>query len=117
MTTWDDKPNDYEHALKIIDRLTAELAEAQGDVASWMSRHRDTEAELQAAILANNAAFETEFRLRSALEDCIAYIGEGKVDDPDELVDRARKALANEPKDEMAKLVNANPALANEQKP
>ena len=25
MTTWDDKPNDYEHALAIIERLRAAL--------------------------------------------------------------------------------------------
>ena len=25
MTTWDDKPNDYEHALVIIERLRAAL--------------------------------------------------------------------------------------------
>jgi hypothetical protein len=26
MTTWDDKPNDYDHALKIIAQLEAEIA-------------------------------------------------------------------------------------------
>jgi hypothetical protein len=25
MMTWDDKPNDYEHALKLIERLQAAL--------------------------------------------------------------------------------------------
>lgn len=27
MSTWDDKPNDYAHALAIIDRLRAALRE------------------------------------------------------------------------------------------
>jgi hypothetical protein len=25
MSTWDDKPNDYDHALRIIDRMRAAL--------------------------------------------------------------------------------------------
>ncbi len=29
MSTWDDKPNDYEHALQIIERLRDDLAQIE----------------------------------------------------------------------------------------
>ena len=32
MSTWDDKPNDYEHALQIIERLLSALREARAEL-------------------------------------------------------------------------------------
>lgn len=36
MTTWDDKPNDYEQALAMIERLRAELAEEKMLKQGWI---------------------------------------------------------------------------------
>ena len=53
MTTWDDKPNDYEHALAVIFRLRVELAEFRDACADELLRQRSTTIEECARVVEN----------------------------------------------------------------
>ena len=51
MSTWDDKPNDYEHALAVIERLRIENAKLRGALSLCGRRVTDERPVTQALAL------------------------------------------------------------------
>jgi hypothetical protein len=63
MTTWDDKPNDYQHSLEIIDRLHASneaLVETLEEVEWWLSTVSNSRQYFRAKLRAVLAAAKGE---------------------------------------------------------
>jgi predicted RNase H-like nuclease (RuvC/YqgF family) len=82
MSTWDDKPNDYEHAIEVIERLRHELSEdgvtarrrMRDDIEMLRDRCNRAEAAMEnEAIITRELRAEVE-RLREILHSVSATL-------------------------------------------